>query len=136
MGKKDILAKLNLVYRFIIHLIKKPFVLIYGAKGYERFTKQYSGLNPVSKELRALYPSLQWCIGCGICVGECNAVKHAVPPAYLYTTYSRMLPELIYSAALVDSCKTCDTCLVHCPTGVQMKQVIMLYKDMNAWMNV
>ncbi len=132
MGKKDILALLNLAYRLVIHLLKKPLKWLTGYKSYDVFVKQYSGNRPLSSETRALYPSMSWCIDCGICIGECKDIKNEVPPAYLYVRYSRLLTELIHSDRLVKACSECDTCLVHCPTGVEMKQIVLVYRDMKS----
>ncbi len=132
MGKKDIFALLNLAYRLFIHILKKPVHWITGYKGYDAFVSRYRGLPGVSRETRSVYPALSWCIDCGICVAECGALRHEVPPAYLYVSYSRMLPGLFLSAKLARECADCDTCLVHCPTGVQMKQLMLVYRDMTA----
>ncbi len=130
MGKKDILALLNLAYRLMVHVLKKPLHWLTGYNGYNLFVNQYKGLAPVSTETRASYPSLSWCIDCGICIAECKGIQHEVPPVYLYVSYSRLLPELFYSDKLLKACAECDTCLVHCPTGLQMKELILLYRDM------
>lgn len=130
MGKKEILALLNLAYRLVIHIAKKPFKWIKGYNGYDAFVSQYKGLPPVSNETRASYPSLSGCIDCGICIAECKEIKHEVPPVYLYVSYSRLLPDLFYSDKLLKACTDCDTCLVHCPTGLHMKELVLLYRDM------
>ncbi len=130
MGKKDILALLNLAYRLIIHIVKKPLLWLKRYKGYNTFVNQYRGLTPVSEETRASYPSLSWCIDCGICIAECKDIRHEVPPVYLYVSYSRLLPELFYSDKFVKACTDCDTCLVHCPSGLQMKELVLLYRNM------
>ena len=130
MGKKDILALLNLVYRLVIHILKKPVSRIKGHRGYNAFVSQYRGLTPVSAAARALYPSLSGCIDCGICIAECSEIRHEVPPVYLFVSYSRLLPELFYSDRLLKACMDCDTCLLHCPTGLQMKQLAVLYRGM------
>jgi len=130
MSGKGVFAKLNLLYRLIIHLIKKPLKWIRGYRGYDAFVSQYKGLEPVSEQTRAIYPSLSLCINCGICIVECSTIKHELPPLYLYVSSSRLLPELFYSEKLVKMCGECDKCLVHCPTGVQIKHLILLYGDM------
>ncbi len=134
MGKKDILALLNLAYRLIIHILEKPVKWLSGYKGYETFVRQYKGLEPVSAETRRSYPSISLCINCGICIAQCSDIagniKHEIAPAYIYVSYSRMLPELLYSDRFVKACTECDTCLVHCPTGLRMKELVLLYKDM------
>lgn len=129
MGKKDIIALLNLAYMLLIHILKKPIKWIKGYNGYDRFVSQYKGLNPIANDVRSLYPALSWCINCGICVAECRAIKHDVAPAYLYIRYSKLLPELFYSQGLMDACEDCDTCLAHCPTGLKIKDLVLLYRD-------
>ncbi|MGC8580024.1 MAG: 4Fe-4S dicluster domain-containing protein [bacterium] len=132
MGKKDIVALLNLAYRLFIHILKKPIKWITGYNGYNRFVEQYKGLKPVTGDLRAVYPSLSGCINCGICVAECKAIKHEVAPVYFYIRYSKLLPELFYSEHLINACLDCDTCLVHCPTGLQIKALVLLYTEMKS----
>lgn len=130
MGKKDLLALLNLLYRLVIHVLKKPVKWLTGYSGYDSFVRQYSGNRPVKSDTRALYPSLSWCIDCGICIGECREISNLAPPAYLFIRYSRLLTELVHSEKLVKACMECDTCLIHCPTGVRMKQIVLVYRDM------
>ncbi len=130
MGKKDIFALLNLAYRLVIHLLSKPIRWIKGYNGYDRFVHQYQGLAPVSATMRRSYPALSQCIDCGICSAECREIQHQVPPVYLFVSYSKLLPELLYSDAMVKACSACDTCLVHCPTGLRMNELVLLYRDM------
>ncbi len=130
MGKKDIFALLNLAYRLVIHILRKPVRWIKGYNGHDRFVDQYRGLAPVSEQVRRSYPVLSGCINCGICTAECSTIKHQVPPVYLFVSYSKLLPELFYSDALLKACTECDTCLVHCPTGLRMKELVLLYRDM------
>ncbi len=130
MGKKEILARLNLAYRLFIHILKKPLERIRGHRGYDAFISQYKGLAPVNAETRALYPFLSGCIDCGICIAECSKLRHDVPPVYFFVSYSRLLPELLYSDRLLKACMDCNACLVHCPTGLTMKQLVVLYRGM------
>ena len=130
MGKKDIVALLNLAYRLLIHVFKKPVNWVKGYNGYNAFVSQYKALKPVNSDIRVSYPSLSWCINCGICVAECKEIKNGVPPAYLYVRYSRLLPQLFYSERFINACSSCDSCLVHCPTGLHIKELVGLYAKM------
>ncbi|OGQ36353.1 MAG: hypothetical protein A3F16_05160 [Deltaproteobacteria bacterium RIFCSPHIGHO2_12_FULL_43_9] len=63
---KEIIAKLNLFFYFMLHFFKKPFT---KRRGLTAFYEAYAddGIKPISKGDRLILQAAGRCINCGLC---------------------------------------------------------------------
>jgi len=134
LSSDNVLAKLNLAWNFLIHVLKVPFRQKgEGARDFlERFGQE--GLSPWSVRDKERIASFSRCINCGLCDAACASVgvlpRQEFPgPSMLLTTLTRSFPRIdppSWDLALCEGCRQCES---FCPTRVPIVQALEFIRE-------
>jgi succinate dehydrogenase/fumarate reductase-like Fe-S protein len=107
--------------------------------GLDKFLRNYreDHILPLTPEERAVFPSFQACISCGLCTAECVLTRPAgriaadapLDPRAIAISYSRAIPEFWAARDIVRRCQSCGLCEEVCPTGAPLKRMVRFMAD-------
>ncbi len=124
-----LLAKLNLFWNLIVHLIKKPFLR--RRSGYRQFLENYRSdrLIPLTSTDRDWILKFSRCLNCGLCDAVCPALltlpREKFPgPSYIVTPLARATPDFWAVDIELAMCQGCELCQQVCPNQVPVKEAL------------
>ena len=127
---------INLAFRFVLHMLKKPFT---RRKGKQLFLDNYRAdhIFPLPVEVRRRLPELSRCLSCGLCDTVCPnlsaARRHLFNgPSELASCQTRSLPHYhLLGSALENwrACGECRECENICPTSLPLRDLARLVEE-------
>jgi succinate dehydrogenase/fumarate reductase-like Fe-S protein len=129
LNTASIIAKLNLAWALVLHLLKK--ILFWRKGGYPQFIENYreDRLSPLSIEDKDWMQRFSRCFNCGLCDTVCPALeklpRERFPgPSYIVTTLARATPDFWAADLDLSLCAGCELCEQVCPNQVPIKKAI------------
>jgi len=107
--------------------------------GLGKFLRNYreDHILPLTPEERAVFPSFEACVSCGLCTAECVLTRPAgslsagatLDPRALAISYARSIPEFWAARDIVRRCQGCGLCEEVCPTDTPLKRMVRFMAD-------
>lgn len=89
--------------------------------------KNDSGLR---KQLEAAVPSYRLCIGCGGCTATCSAAQFTATYNIRRIHHAFDMGQTDGLSAKLESCMLCGKCLLVCPRGVNLRQLVVAMRQL------
>lgn len=121
---KEIRAKLNLLFHFIFHFLKKPFVKRRGLKEfYEIYAED--GIMSISKSDKLILEAAGRCINCGLCAqGISSLSTDAAHLFHLPSSFALSLSRSFVSRSVLPKFDGIEIGEEHCPCNVPLYSIM------------
>ena len=123
---KETKAKLNLLFHFIFHFIKKPFV---KRRGLKKFYEIYAedGIIPISKGDKLILEAAGRCINCGLCAqGISSLSAEATHLFHLPSSFAVSISRAFLSRKVLPKFEGIEIGEEHCPCNVPLYSIFKL----------